>query len=80
MGELLKSPEIQSMLRERMAPVQASVPGSQLEIVVGRSRARAKVINGSDYDEANTGELSRALDASGGQRGTNVVSNKPTRR
>lgn len=80
MGELLKSYEIQQMLRNRMAPVQAAVPGSELEVVVGRSRARAKVIKGSDYDEANTGELSRALDNSGGTRGTNVVSNKPTRR
>lgn len=80
MGELLKSVAIQQMLRERMAPVQAAVPGSELDVVVGRSRARAKVIHGSDFDEANTGDLSRALDNSGGSRGTNVVSNKPTRR
>lgn len=72
MGELLKSPEIQAMLRNRMQAVQSAVPGSELVVTVGRTRARAKVINGSDYDEANTGELSRALDLAGGSRGTQV--------
>lgn len=74
MGDLLKSTEIQSMLRERMAMVQGAVPGSELEVKVGRSRARAKVIFGSDYEEADTGALSRALDMSGGRRGTNIKS------
>lgn len=75
-GELLKSPAIQSMLRERMANVQAAVPDSTLEVVVGRSRARAKVIKGSDREEANTGELSRALDNAGGSRGDRKTKNK----
>jgi len=75
-GELLKSPAIQAMLRERMANVQAAVPESTLEVVVGRSRARAKVIKGSDREEANTGELSRALDNAGGSRGDRKTKNK----
>lgn len=79
MSELLKSPEIMAMLRSRMQPVQSALEGSELEVVQGRSRARAKVIRGSDYEEANTGELSRALDLSGGSRGTRVKSaKKPT--
>lgn len=73
MGELLKSPEIQAMLRNRMQTVQGAIPGSELVVTVGRTRARAKVINGSDYDEANTGDLSRALDLAGGSRGTQVL-------
>jgi len=72
MGELLKSPEIQAMLRNRMQAVQGAVPGSELTVTVGRTRARAKVIKGSDYDEAGSGELSRALDLAGGSRGTQV--------
>lgn len=80
MGELLKSQAIQNMLRKRMTNVQEAIPGSELDVVVGRNRARAKVKFGSDYDEANTGQLSQALDLAGGQRGTNVISNKPTRR
>lgn len=72
MSDLLKSPAIQSMLRDRMQSVQGAVPGSELEVKVGRSRARAKVIFGSDFEEADTGALSRALDLSGGRRGTNV--------
>jgi hypothetical protein len=79
MGELLKSPQIQAILRQRMAPVQSALDGSELQIMVGRNRARAKVIRGSDYEEANTGELSRALDLSGGSRGTRVkTTKKPT--
>jgi hypothetical protein len=34
-----------------------------------RSRVVVKVLRGSDFEEANTGELSRALDLAGGQRG-----------
>ena len=71
MGDLLKSPQIQAMLQRRMQPVATSV-GSTVEMSVGRTRARAKVAKGSDYDEANTGALSRALDLSGGSRGTRV--------
>lgn len=76
MSELLKSPQIQAVLAQRMAPVQSALAGSELQVTVGRSRARAKVMRGSDYEEANTGELSRALDLSGGSRGTRVKSNK----
>lgn len=79
MGELLKSPEIQSMLNERMSRVQSAIPGSILETKIRRSRAVSMVKSGSDYDEANTGDLSRALDLAGGQRGTRVKMNKPKR-
>jgi hypothetical protein len=79
MGELLKSAGVQAILRSRMQPVQSALDGSELEIKVGRNRARAKVIRGSDYEEANTGELSRALDLSGGSRGTQIKNvKKPT--
>ena len=80
MRELLRSPEIQSMLSDRMERVKGAVPGSQLEVSAGRNRARAKVINGSDFDEANTGNLSRALDLAGGDRGTQVKTRKPKSR
>jgi len=81
MRELMKSPEIASMLAGRMRPVQAALPGSQLQVLRGgRSRARAKVIYGSDFDEADTGNLSRALDLSGGSRGTKVKFGKPKAR
>jgi len=79
MGELLKSPAIQEMLRQRMEPVQGALPGSELTVTIGRTRARAKVAYGSDYEEADTGALSRALDLSGGMRGTQQPSN-PTRK
>jgi hypothetical protein len=79
MGELLKSPAIISMLRERMAAVQSAVPGSTMETRTRRSRAAVVVKKGSDYDEANTAELSRALDLAGGLRGTQVVTKKTKR-
>jgi hypothetical protein len=60
-----------------MLRVQAAVPGSDLEVTTKGRRARAKVSRGSDFDEANTGELSRALDLAGGQRGYKVKTNKP---
>lgn len=77
MGELLKSQPIANMLRSRMLRVQSAVSGSELEVNTKGRRARAKVIRGSDFDEANTGELSRALDLAGGQRGYKVKTNKP---
>jgi hypothetical protein len=77
MGDLLRSQAIASMLRARMLRVQAAVPGSDLEVTTKGRRARAKVSRGSDFDEANTGELSRALDLTGGQRGYKVKTNKP---
>lgn len=79
MGELLKSEPIRAMLQERMARVQAAIPGSTLETKNRRSRVVAIVSNGSDYDEANTGDLSRALDLAGGQRGTQVKLRKVRR-
>ena len=79
MGELLRSPAIASELRTRMRRVQSAVPGSQLDVLTSGRRARAKVSRGSDFDEANTGTLSRALDLAGGQRGYKVKTNKPRR-
>lgn len=79
MGELLRSPAIASELRSRMRRVQAAVPGSELDVLTRGRRARAKVSRGSDFDEANTGTLSRALDLAGGQRGYKVKTNKPRR-
>jgi len=79
MGELLRSPAIASELRQRMRRVQAALPGSELEVLTRGRRARAKVLRGSDFDEANTGDLARALDLSGGRRGVKVKTNKPRR-
>ncbi len=79
MGDLLKSSEIAQMLMNRMANVQAALPGSTLETRNRRSRVAAVVARGSDYDEANTGDLSRALDLAGGLRGTQVKTQKPRR-
>jgi hypothetical protein len=78
-GELLRSPEIEAELRNRMRRVQSALPGSELYTTTQR-RARAVVARGSDFDEANTGELARALDLSGGQRGYKVKTNKPRSR
>lgn len=77
MGEMMRSKEIASELESRMRRVQSAIPGSTLEVTTKGKRARAKVINGSDFDEANTGELSRALDLAGGKRGNKVKTNKP---
>ena len=80
-GELLRSPAIVSELRTRMTRVQAALPGSKLYTTSKRrARAVAIVARGSDFDEANTGELSRALDLAGGQRGYKVKTNKPKAR
>lgn len=78
-GELLKSNEIRAELVNRMVPVQSALPGSKLEVVMRRSRVAVKVARGSDFEEANTGALSRALDLSGGRRGTQVKTPKPKR-
>ena len=78
MKELMKSKEIAGMLEARMSRVQAALPGSELEVSRnGRTRARAKVSRGSDFDEANTGALGRALSLAGGRRGTKVKQSKP---
>ena len=76
MGELLRSQAIASELANRMRRVQSALPGSELQVSKGGKRARAKVVRGSDFEEANTGELSRALDLAGGQRGIKTRTNK----
>tara|TARA_R110000803_G_scaffold197465_1_gene261009 strand:+ start:772 stop:1098 length:327 start_codon:yes stop_codon:yes gene_type:complete len=70
MRALMKSQEVENELVGRMMKVKAALPGSELEAKQGRTRVRAMVSRGSDYDEANTGDLSRALDLAGGERGT----------
>lgn len=79
MRELLRSDDLGKMLEKRMKKVQAALPGSELEISKSPTRVRVKVMRGSDYEEANTGALSRALDLAGGQRGTQVKTRKPKR-
>ena len=79
MRELMQSDEIRTELVNRMARVQSALPGSELEATKGRTRIRVKVSRGSDFDEANTGDLSRALDLAGGRRGTKVKTPKPRR-
>jgi hypothetical protein len=76
-GEMMRSKEVADELESRMRRVQSAIPGSVLQVNTNGKRARAKVINGSDFDEANTGELSRALDLAGGKRGNKVKTNKP---
>lgn len=70
MRDLMKSSEIRAMLVERMVPVVQAVPGSSMRVAERPTRIAVMVERGSDYDEANNGELSRALDLSGGKRGT----------
>lgn len=69
MRELLKSTEIRAELVERMIPVQSALAGSKLEVVIRPTRVVVTVTRGSDFDEANTGDLSRALDLARGRRG-----------
>jgi hypothetical protein len=70
MRDLLKSQEVSIELYSRMQKVQNALPGSEIALLMGRTRARVKVLRGSDFEEANTGDLSRALDLAGGRRGT----------
>jgi len=77
--DLLRSQEIETELRGRMAKVRGALPGSELYVTRSRTRVAVKVKRGSDYDEANTGDLSRALDLAGGRRGTQVKTRKPKR-
>jgi hypothetical protein len=70
MRELLKSQPVRAELVMRMIRVQSALPGSSMQVDNTRTRVRVKVIRGSDFDEANTGDLSRALDLAGGERGT----------
>ena len=81
MRELLRSKPVVDGLADRMRRVQAALPGSELMVSYrGRTRGRVKVARGSDFEEANTGELSRALDLAGGQRGYKVKTRKPRAR
>jgi len=77
--DLLRSQEIEAELRGRMQKVKAALPGSTIYTTTSRTRVAVKVLRGSDYDEANTGDLSRALDLAGGRRGTQVKTRKPKR-
>lgn len=77
--EMLRSQPVETELRKRMARVQAALPGSELYSTKSVTRVAVKVARGSDFDEANTGDLSRALDLSGGRRGTKVKTKKPKR-
>ena len=77
MRQLLRDPAIAEELGNRMRRVQGAIPGSERQVTRSGVRARAKVANGSDFDEANTGALSRALDLAGGQRGYKKLFNKP---
>jgi hypothetical protein len=69
MIELLKSQPVRAELTNRMVRVAAALKGSSMEARNTRSRVVVKVLRGSDFDEANTGDLSRALDLAGGLRG-----------
>lgn len=69
MRELLESAAIESELVSRMAAVESALPGSEIQVVRRGRRVQVRVVRGSDFEEANTGELSRALDAAGGSRG-----------
>jgi len=80
MGKLLRGPQIAKELEGRMRRVQSALPGSELQVLTNGRRARAKVLYGSDFDEATTGALGRALDLAGGQRGVKTKTNKPKAR
>lgn len=80
MRELMKSAGIAAELEGRMMKVQAALPGSTMESSITRTRVRVKVIRGSDFEEANTGDMSRALDLAGGERGTFTKNQMAARR
>ena len=69
MRALLESAAIESELVGRMSAVQSALPGSEMQVVRRGRRVQVRVVRGSDYEEANTGELSNALDNAGGSRG-----------
>ena len=79
MRELMKSSEVGSELRDRMSRVQSALPGSEIRTKQRPSRVVVQVARGSDFDEANTGDLSKALDLAGGRRGTLKKFSKPKR-
>ena len=80
MGQLLKSRAIAMELYSRMQRVQSALPGSEIVGKIGKTRANVKVFRGSDFEEANTGELSRALDLAGGRRGEKKMNQVAKRR
>lgn len=81
MRELLKSEGVLEELRRRMVRVKAALgDGAMMERAYRPSRVVVKVIKGSNFDEANTGELSRALDLAGGRRGTKIKNNRAKRK
>lgn len=69
MRELLESAAVEAELVGRMSAVQAALPGSEMQVLRQGRRVQVRVVRGSDYEEANTGELSRALSKAGGRRG-----------
>jgi hypothetical protein len=77
--EMLKSYAVEEELTNRMKLVQSALAGSSLYVTLGPTRVAVKVARGSDFDEANTGALSRALDLAGARRGTKVKTMKPKR-
>lgn len=83
MNELLKSPELEKELLTRMENAKAALPsnGQAPEVYSKQRPSRVVAIlkRGSDFDEANTGDLSRALDATGGLRGYKIKTPKPKR-
>ena len=78
--DMMKSNEVHQELRNRMLRVKAALPGSLIYYTRSATRVAVKVARGSDFDEANTGDLSRALDLAGGRRGTRIKTPKPTRK
>ena len=77
--EMMKSQEVENELYSRMEVVSAALPGSDIYVTESFTRVAVKVERGSDFDEANTGDLSQALDLAGGRRGTQVKTPKPKR-
>ena len=78
--EMLRSAEVEKELRNRMMRVKGALPGSRLYVTESATRVAVKVTRGSDFDEANTGDLTRALDLAGGRRGTQIKMKKATRK
>lgn len=77
--DMLKSYAVEEELTNRMKLVKSALAGSNLYVTLGRNRVAVKVARGSDFDEANTGALSKALDLAGARRGTQVKTMKPKR-
>lgn len=77
MSKLLRSSEVRTELRVRMARVAAVFPDA---IMQDRTSSRARVVVyrfKTDREEAETGDLARALLKAKGQRGIQVKTRKP---